>query len=87
MFPGWQGYNSKTCYRNTKEETLQLPPDIKAHLLTCMLEVVPRVIMSPLVSSIGLPQCLLPESGWLIDWEFSSVPFRLPMSTSSHFNF
>lgn len=70
---------------------LQGKPHIKIpyriYQLTYIFEVVPRVIMSPLASSIGSPQCLLPESGWLTDWEFNSVPLRLPISTSSHFNF
>ncbi|WVZ11486.1 hypothetical protein V8G54_016016 [Vigna mungo] len=42
-------------------------------------------MISPLARLIGFPQFLLSVSGWLIGLEFNSVPFRLPMSTNSHF--
>ena len=61
--------------------------DKQAGWLTWTFEVVPSVIISPFESSTGSPQSLLPESGWLINWEFKSVPFRLPMSTNSHLFF
>lgn len=50
-------YNEKLLYELTNTGASQL---------TYTLEVVPRVITSPLVSSTGSPQCLLPESGLLI---------------------
>lgn len=58
-----------------------------AHQLTNTLDVVPRVIMSPSESAMGSLQRLSPKSGLLSTWEFKRVPFRLPISTSSHVNF
>lgn len=58
-----------------------------ASQLTNILDVFPRVIMSPSEISIGSLQRRSPESGRLTTWEFKKVPFRLPISTSSHFNF
>ena len=72
----------KICYRTWKKlEMLEAYQE-----LTDSFDEVPRVIISPCASSAGSPQCLDPTSGWWTAWEFKKVPFKLPMSTSSHFN-
>lgn len=55
-------------------------------LCTKIFVLVPKVIVSPLESSIGLLQFLLPDWVRWTAWEFNIVPFKLPMSTNSHFN-
>jgi hypothetical protein len=72
----------KICYQTWKKlEMLEAYQE-----LTDSFDDVPRVIISPCASSAGSPQCLDPTFGWWTAWEFKKVPFKLPMSTSSHFN-
>lgn len=55
--------------------------------LTRIFDVVPRVITSPFASPTGSLRCLDSDSGRFTASEFKRVPFRLPISNSSHFNF